>query len=116
MNKRIKVDWDRWQDEEQHRDMMEDFDPDKLIELLKKNGDWDSDDEEQNPGEEMPEGENFFPDINEEAKEDEDRKDNVDQKNDEHMFEQYLRSGDYAFKPIKRNRAADSDDFDDEEL
>jgi len=44
-NKRIQVDWDRWQDEDADRDAMEDFDPEKLIDLMKKNGEWDDEDD-----------------------------------------------------------------------
>ena len=47
LNKRIKVDWDKWQDEDRDKDIREDFDPEKLIEIMKKNGDWD--DEEDGP-------------------------------------------------------------------
>ena len=36
----MRVDWDRWQDEEQEKDLREDFDPDKLIEMMKQNGEW----------------------------------------------------------------------------
>ena len=45
LNKKIRVDWDRWQDEDQEKDMQEDFDPEKLIDLMKRNGEW-SDEEE----------------------------------------------------------------------
>ena len=44
LNRRIKVDWDRWEDEDRDKDMQEEFDPEKLIELMKNNGEW-SDDE-----------------------------------------------------------------------
>ena len=47
INKKIKVDWDRWQDEQQNEDLKDDFNPDKLIDLLKKNGEW-SDEEYEN--------------------------------------------------------------------
>jgi hypothetical protein len=42
---RVTVDWDRWQDEDAEKDAMNDFDPEKLVELMKKNGEWDEDDE-----------------------------------------------------------------------
>jgi hypothetical protein len=41
----VKVDWDKWQDEEsENQESGADFDPEsmeKLIDLMKKNGDWD---------------------------------------------------------------------------
>lgn len=40
LNKKMRVDWDRWQDEDQDKDLREDFDPDKLIEMMKQNGEW----------------------------------------------------------------------------
>ncbi len=43
---KIKVDWDKWQDEDAEKDALEDFDPDKLIDLMKKNGEWDEEDDE----------------------------------------------------------------------
>jgi len=46
LNKKIKVDWDRWQDEDQEKDMQNEFDPEKLIELMKKNGEWSDEDED----------------------------------------------------------------------
>ena len=42
---RIKVDWDRYQDADADKDAMNDFEPEKLIELMKKNGEWDEEDE-----------------------------------------------------------------------
>lgn len=42
---RISVDWDRWQDEDAEKDAMNDFTPEKLIDLMKKNGEWDEEDE-----------------------------------------------------------------------
>ena len=44
LNQRVKVDWDKWQEENHEKDLKEDFDPEKLIELMKRNGEW-SDDE-----------------------------------------------------------------------
>ena len=53
---RLKVDWDRWKDEETENQELagqEGFDPndpesmDKLVDLMKKNGEWDEDDEKQ---------------------------------------------------------------------
>ena len=49
LNKKIKVDWDRWEDEDHEKDMQNDFDPEKLIELMKRNGEWS--DEEEGGGE-----------------------------------------------------------------
>ena len=49
MNKRVKVDWDRWEDEDNAKDMKEEFDPDKLIDLMKRNGEWSDEEEEFNP-------------------------------------------------------------------
>lgn len=45
-NSRIKIDWDKWQDEDQDKDMIDEMNPEKLIELMKKNGEW-SDEEDQ---------------------------------------------------------------------
>ena len=51
----VKVDWDRWIDEDQDNQEMEGkdgFDPndpesmDKMVDLMKKNGEWDEGDEE----------------------------------------------------------------------
>ncbi|CDW83250.1 UNKNOWN [Stylonychia lemnae] len=43
---KIKADWDKWHYEEEEKDMLNDFDPDKLIDLMKKNGEWDEEDDE----------------------------------------------------------------------
>ena len=102
LNKKIKVDWDRWQDEDQEKDMQEEFDPEKLIELMKKNGEWS--DEEEGAG-----LEDQLAQEGEEEKEEEDEngraKDIVDQPGDDHMFEQFLRSGDYAIEGLPQKRA-----------
>ena len=50
LNKKIKVDWERWQDEDQEKDMAEDFDPEKLIDLMKKNGEWSDEEEDGGRG------------------------------------------------------------------
>lgn len=42
----ITVDWDKWQDEDADKDAMNDFDPEKLVALMKKNGEWDEEEDE----------------------------------------------------------------------
>jgi len=40
----LKTDWEKWKDEDEFKDYIEgDFDPDKLIDIMKKNGEWDED-------------------------------------------------------------------------
>lgn len=43
---KIKTDWDRYQDEDQEKDELDNFDPEKLVSLMKKNGELDEGDEE----------------------------------------------------------------------
>jgi hypothetical protein len=51
LKKHVKVDWDKWQDEEQ--DDQTNFDPndpeqlEKMVDLMKKNGDWDGNEDEE---------------------------------------------------------------------
>ena len=68
----IKVDWDRWQDQEQveaEANGQADFDPndpeqmDKMIEMMKKNGDWDEN-QEIPPEDELPGEEEKGPEEN----------------------------------------------------
>eukprot|EP00347_Sterkiella_histriomuscorum_P018945 403343555 len=43
---RIKPDWEKFSYEDEEKDLKEDFDPDKLISLMKRNGEWDEEDDE----------------------------------------------------------------------
>lgn len=86
---------------------------------MKKNGEWDEDDEQptgtgeegdegdQMGGMDMPEGLGM-PDDSEDG----DKDDKADRPGDEHMFEQFLKSGDYQSLG-KRNRSGL--DFEDED-
>ena len=77
-----------------------------MVELMKRNGDWDDEDEVADPEAEEMAQQQFQQEENNE------KPDNIpDQTGDEQMFEQFLKSGDYAYLG-KRSR----DDFDDEEL
>ena len=120
LNKKIRVDWNRWQDEDHDKDMQEDFDPDKLIELMKRNGEWSDEEDGQGPGieDQLPEE----GDGEEEGKQDEDEngraRDELDQAGDDHMFEQFLKSGDYASVGTSKKRRRmenPEDDADDED-
>lgn len=78
-----------------------------MVELMKKNGEWDDNEE---GGEDQEGMEDMIPDQSEqEQKLEEDEK--ADRPGDEHMFEQFLKSGGYQSLG-KRNRV----DFDDDEL
>ena len=107
--------------------MQQEFDPDKLIELMRRNGEWDSDEGVEH--EDMA-AEGMAKQMATEQGDDEDseddngrRKDRVDRPGDDLMFEQFLKAGDYAMQgmPQKRRRQDagvqnPEEDFDDEEL
>lgn len=106
LNQRVKVDWDKWQEENHERDLKEDFDPEKLIELMKRNGEWSDDEGVDTPDQEP------------ESSDSDDQK--TDRPGDEQMFEQFLKSGDYLvgkkrFRPNEEGlnpEEADALDFD----
>ena len=42
---KVHVDWNNWKDENELEDAMADFSMDKMIELMKRNGEWDDEDD-----------------------------------------------------------------------
>ena len=40
-NIKVAVDWTMWKDEHELEDEMNDFSVEKMVDLMKKNGDWD---------------------------------------------------------------------------
>ena len=40
-NIKVAVDWNMWKDEHELEDEMNDFSVEKMVDLMKKNGDWD---------------------------------------------------------------------------
>ena len=108
---KVHVDWNNWKDENELEDAMADFSMDKMIELMKRNGEWD--DEDDKP---PAEGEEDYAEGQEEMPEEPEGtpdNDKADRPGDEHMFEQYLRSGDYQF--LGKRKATEAD-FNDDEL
>ena len=113
--------------------MREDFDPDKLIDLMKKNGEWSDEEDGQNPEAEADDIPNMTDEMmskfNQPDQSEEKQCHKHDQDGDQHMFEQFLKSGEYLHgaPQKKRPRPADlmnpglienpeEDDFDEEEL
>lgn len=41
---KIAVDWSMWQDKDQAEDQANDFSMENMVELMKRNGDWDDED------------------------------------------------------------------------
>ena len=82
--------------------MAEDFDPDKLIELLKRNGEWSDPEEDELHGYDMDPAASMadqYDEFDDDKSEDAEgrRKEQLDRPGDDHMFEQFLKAGDYAF-------------------
>ena len=48
---KIAVDWSMWQDKDQLEDQANDFSIENMVDLMKRNGDWDDEDENLNPEE-----------------------------------------------------------------
>ncbi len=49
---KVAVDWATWQDKDQLEDQANDFSIENMVELMKRNGEWDEEDYKE-PGEEM---------------------------------------------------------------
>ena len=83
------MDWQTWKDKSELEPEMEDFDLEKMVELMKRNGDWDENEDFQEPPEEDPTAEGS-PDQPDERQSDDSGKGKPELTGDQLMFEQFM--------------------------
>ncbi|TNV76357.1 hypothetical protein FGO68_gene11601 [Halteria grandinella] len=125
-NPRIKVDWPKWRDKDEIEDEMQNFDPEKLVELMKKNGEWDDEDERTLGRQNGQQGEEYGDEVDEQQEpmippegfheevedEGQQKKPIYNPEEESFPFQNYLQKGEYMDIGKRKRQWQDPDELD----